>query len=216
MSTHPGPLSLPRRGAFAGSGGGAAGHLWTVGALLGRGLRPATAPPGLPFVATVDDPVTGPQPVSGRLCRPPGARRLVVLVHGLGGSAESSYMSLLASLGHELGHATLRLSLRGADGSGPDLYHGGLTADLHAALADPATSVFDEFVLAGLSLGGHMALRYANYGYILENGRVVMDGKGAELAENEDVKEFYLGVSGEQRKSFRDVKHYRRRKRWLA
>jgi branched-chain amino acid transport system ATP-binding protein len=62
----------------------------------------------------------------------------------------------------------------------------------------------------------NMALRYADFGYILENGRVVMDGKGAELAENEDVKEFYLGVSGEQRKSFRDVKHYRRRKRWLA
>lgn len=62
----------------------------------------------------------------------------------------------------------------------------------------------------------NMALRYADFGYILENGRVVMDGKGAELAENEDVKEFYLGLSGEGRKSFRDVKHYRRRKRWLA
>lgn len=62
----------------------------------------------------------------------------------------------------------------------------------------------------------HMALRYARYGYILENGRVVMDGEAADLAENEDVKEFYLGVSGEKRKSFRDVKHYRRRKRWLT
>jgi branched-chain amino acid transport system ATP-binding protein len=61
-----------------------------------------------------------------------------------------------------------------------------------------------------------VALRYANYGYILENGRVVMDGDAGELSENEDVKEFYLGLSGEGRKSFRDVKHYRRRKRWLA
>ena len=61
-----------------------------------------------------------------------------------------------------------------------------------------------------------VALRYATYGYILENGRVVMDGEAADLAENEDVKEFYLGVSGEKRKSFRDVKHYRRRKRWLT
>ncbi|MBU1360976.1 MAG: ABC transporter ATP-binding protein [Gammaproteobacteria bacterium] len=61
-----------------------------------------------------------------------------------------------------------------------------------------------------------MALRYADYGYILENGRVVMDGAAASLRENEDVKEFYLGVGGADRKSFREVKSYRRRKRWLA
>ncbi|GAB4356521.1 MAG: ABC transporter ATP-binding protein [Gammaproteobacteria bacterium] len=60
------------------------------------------------------------------------------------------------------------------------------------------------------------ALRYASYGYILETGRVVMDGDAKTLAENEDVKEFYLGISGEGKKSFRDVKHYRRRKRWLG
>ena len=62
----------------------------------------------------------------------------------------------------------------------------------------------------------NMALRYSQYGYILENGRVVMDGDASELLQNEDVKEFYLGVSGDNRKSFRNVKHYRRRKRWLA
>ena len=61
-----------------------------------------------------------------------------------------------------------------------------------------------------------MALRYANYGYILENGRVVMDGTASELAANEDVKEFYLGLSASGRRSYRDTKHYRRRKRWLA
>jgi branched-chain amino acid transport system ATP-binding protein len=61
-----------------------------------------------------------------------------------------------------------------------------------------------------------VALRYADYGYILENGRVVMDGVASDLATNEDVKEFYLGLSTTGRKSFRDVKHYRRRKRWLA
>ena len=62
----------------------------------------------------------------------------------------------------------------------------------------------------------HMALRFARYGYILENGRVVLDGEAKALAENADVKEFYLGVSEGRRKSFRDGKHYRRRKRWLA
>ena len=62
----------------------------------------------------------------------------------------------------------------------------------------------------------NVALRYASYGYILENGRIVLDGEAKTLRENEDVKEFYLGLSGADRKSFRDVKHYKRRKRWLA
>ena len=62
----------------------------------------------------------------------------------------------------------------------------------------------------------NIALRYADYGYILENGRVMMDGQAEALAENEDVKEFYLGISSGERKSYRDNKFYRRRKRWLA
>ncbi len=62
----------------------------------------------------------------------------------------------------------------------------------------------------------NIALRYAHYGYILENGRVVLDGTADSLRGNEDVKEFYLGLSASGRKSFREVKHYKRRKRWLA
>jgi len=62
----------------------------------------------------------------------------------------------------------------------------------------------------------NVALKYAHYGYILESGRVVMDGPAAQLRENPDVKEFYLGVSEEGRKSFRDTRSYRRRKRWLS
>ncbi|MCC8962391.1 ABC transporter ATP-binding protein [Bradyrhizobium sp. Pear76] len=62
----------------------------------------------------------------------------------------------------------------------------------------------------------NMALKYASHGYILENSRVVMDGEARALAANEDVKEFYLGVAGDKQKSYRDVKHYKRRKRWLA
>ena len=62
----------------------------------------------------------------------------------------------------------------------------------------------------------NVALRYAHQGYILENGRVVMEGPAAQLRENPDVKEFYLGMSDEGRKSFREVRSYRRRKRWLA
>jgi branched-chain amino acid transport system ATP-binding protein len=69
-----------------------------------------------------------------------------------------------------------------------------------------------SFLLA--EQNAHMALKFARFGYVLENGRVVMDGEAKMLAENEDVKEFYLGTG--RKKSFRDVKHYKRRKRWLA
>ena len=62
----------------------------------------------------------------------------------------------------------------------------------------------------------NMALKYSDYGYIMESGRIVMDGVSSDLASNEDVKEFYLGVGGGERKSFKDVKSYKRRKRWLA
>ncbi|EKV30417.1 Branched-chain amino acid transport ATP-binding protein LivF [Caenispirillum salinarum AK4] len=70
-----------------------------------------------------------------------------------------------------------------------------------------------SFILAEQNT--NVALRYAKFGYILENGRVVMEGDAAKLRENDDVQEFYLGIAGGDRKSFRDVKHYRRRKRWL-
>ena len=61
-----------------------------------------------------------------------------------------------------------------------------------------------------------LALGIADYGYVLENGAIVLEGPGAQLKDNADIKEFYLGMSGEEKKSFRDVKHYRRRKRWLG
>ena len=62
----------------------------------------------------------------------------------------------------------------------------------------------------------NVALQHADYGYILENGRVVLDGDAKSLRDNEDVKEFYLGLSSSGRRNYRNVKHYRRRKRWLA
>jgi branched-chain amino acid transport system ATP-binding protein len=71
-----------------------------------------------------------------------------------------------------------------------------------------------SFLLA--EQNANLALKYSGYGYILENGRVVLDGAATALAQNEDVKEFYLGVAQGKRKSFREGKHYKRRKRWLA
>src|SRR6266700_7750056 len=69
-----------------------------------------------------------------------------------------------------------------------------------------------SFLLA--EQNANMALKYARYGYILENGRIVMDGAAQALRENEDVKEFYLGIAASGRKSYREIKFYRRRKRW--
>ncbi len=86
--------------------------------------------------------------------------------------------------------------------------------EVFAIVKDLNTREHVSFLLAEQNT--NMALRYADYGYILENGRVVMDGAAASLRDNEDVKEFYLGLAGVGRKSFREVKHYRRRKRWLA
>ena len=88
-----------------------------------------------------------------------------------------------------------------------------MVAELYRVLADLRDEQTTVLVVDQIA---HLALAVADRGYVLENGRVVLDGKAAELSENEDVKEFYLGFSGGDRKSFRDVKHYRRRKRWLA
>ena len=89
-----------------------------------------------------------------------------------------------------------------------------IVAEIFEIVKDLNTKEGVSFLLAEQNT--NVALKYANYGYILESGRVVMDGEAASLASNEDVKEFYLGVSSGERKSFRDVKSYRRRKRWLA
>jgi len=89
-----------------------------------------------------------------------------------------------------------------------------IVAEIFEIVRDLNTKEGVSFLLAEQNTT--VALRYATYGYILENGRVVMDGAAKDLATNEDVKEFYLGLSSGNRKSFRDVKHYRRRKRWLS
>ncbi len=89
-----------------------------------------------------------------------------------------------------------------------------IVAEIFEIVKDLNTKEGVSFLLAEQNT--NVALKYADYGYILESGRVVMNGDAKELASNEDVKEFYLGVSSGERKSFRDVKSYRRRKRWLA
>ena len=89
-----------------------------------------------------------------------------------------------------------------------------LVEEIFAIVGDLNAKEAVSFLLAEQNT--RMALTYARYGYVLENGRVVLDGEAKALGENEDVKEFYLGVAEGRRKSFREGKHYRRRKRWLA
>ncbi len=137
------------------------GHLWTLVPRLQRSLRGARAPVGDAWSSVVADAVTGDIRLSGVLHVPEGAREAVVLVHGLGGNADSDYLRVAAAAATRAGLASLRLSLRGADCLGEDYYHAGLTDDLAAALACADLARFERLYLLGYSLGGHVALRLA-------------------------------------------------------
>jgi len=139
----------------------ATGHLRTVSAVVRRTLFPFEPPVSTRWSTTIDDPSVGRVALSGRLSRPPNARDLVVLVHGLGGSSDSGYMTSAARAADALGMACLRFNLRGADGRSGDFYHGGLTADLHAAVSVLSASGFERIFVLGFSLGGHVTLRFA-------------------------------------------------------
>lgn len=141
------------------------GHARTVGWRMARALRPEPAPVCEPWSAVVEDPRIGPVRLTGRLRAPAGEGAggggLLVVVHGLAASADASYAVRAARVAEAAGLASLRLNLRGADRSGEDYYHAGLTEDLRAALASPALAAYDRVALLGFSLGGHVALRYA-------------------------------------------------------
>jgi predicted alpha/beta-fold hydrolase len=137
------------------------GHFWTVQPHVVATLRPPQPPRDEPFTARVEDPTYGALRLTGWLHAPPGEDELVVVVHGLGGMADSRYVVNMARQLAREGRAYLRLNLRGADRSGEDIYHAGLHADLHGALASPQIARFRRLVLVGFSMGGHVSLRYA-------------------------------------------------------
>lgn len=138
------------------------GHFWTVTPHLAHAMRPSPVPRDEPWDAVVIDPDLGALRLTGWLRDRPGSEACVVVIHGLGGNVESRYVIELARAADAGGLSYLRLNLRGADRSGEDLYHAGLTADLHAALASPALARFSRIYVVGFSVGGHVVLRWAS------------------------------------------------------
>jgi uncharacterized protein len=145
--------------------GSLTGHYWTLkpflAGQLGMGLPSFAGLRSEPWSLDVADPALGSVRLSGRLFIPPGAERLLLAIHGLGGSSESCYLRATVLDCYAAGMACLCLDLRGADGRGEDFYHAGLSSDLHAALASPELAGFRILHVLGFSLGGHVVLRCA-------------------------------------------------------
>ncbi|MGB5267541.1 MAG: alpha/beta fold hydrolase, partial [Polyangiales bacterium] len=136
------------------------GHFWTLGPFLRHSLLPGPVPDWQRWQTSLSDRVLGTLELSGRLSESGGSDTIVVVVHGLGGSATSYYARRAALAASRAGMDSLRLNLRGADRSGADYYHAGLTDDLDAALRSPALAGYDTILLLAYSLGGNMMLRY--------------------------------------------------------
>lgn len=115
---------------------------------------------GVPWRTELEDPSVGTIRLTGILSEVPGADRLVIIVHGMGGNARKGYVTRLAHYANALGLSALRLNLRGADEHGQDIYHGGLVADMAAAVASPQLEKYEHLHAIGFSLGGHLVASY--------------------------------------------------------
>lgn len=140
---------------------GLSGHAWTVLSHLRDRVRPPPPPPAERWTTELVDPRVGTVRLSGLIDHVPGARRILLVLHGMGGSADRPYCAHTAAAARAAGMSSLRLNLRGADGSGEDIYHIGMVEDVAAALASPEVAAYPEIVALGYSLGGHVALRFA-------------------------------------------------------
>lgn len=136
------------------------GHFWTLGPYLKNNLLRPRVPAWEHWDTSLHDDVVGTLQLSGRLTRQTSTDTIVVIVHGLGGSATSYYARRAALAAGNAGIDSLRLNLRGADRAGADYYHAGLTDDLEAALRSKALEGYQRILLLGYSLGGNMMLRY--------------------------------------------------------
>lgn len=137
------------------------GHAWTLGSKIGSILAHPEAPESTDWRRRVDTLHGTEVRVTGKYRRRPDADTLVVLVHGLGGCADSDYLVHAAHQIEALGWSSLRLSMRGADRQGDDIYHAGLVDDLRRVVDAPTFDGYDRVYVLGYSLGGHLALRFA-------------------------------------------------------
>ncbi len=142
----------------------ALGHYYTIAPVVEHAVRPLAAPAGADWETTIEDDRVGTLPVTGLFSQRPAQRGLVIVVHGLGGEADNHYTRRAARAARACGLASLRLNLRGADRSGTDFYHAGLTTEVHAVFRE-LSDEFDDVYLLGYSLGGHVAMRFALEGH---------------------------------------------------
>jgi len=140
---------------------GLGGHAWTLLSHLRDVVRPPAPPPATRWQTELMDPQVGRVRLSGLIDHVPSARRILLVLHGMGGSADRAYCAHAAAAARVAGMSSLRLNLRGADGSGEDIYHIGMVDDVAAAVASPEVARYEQIVALGYSLGGHVALRYA-------------------------------------------------------
>jgi predicted alpha/beta-fold hydrolase len=141
----------------------AAGHFWTIAGDLRHRLAPVRVEAS-PWTCPVPAP-WGEVTLQGAIVHEPGANAIALIVHGLGGSEDSAYALRSAEACRHRGLSSLRVSLRGADGRGEDIYHAGLVEDLLAALEHPAVATYDHVVIVGYSMGGHVALHASRVGH---------------------------------------------------
>jgi len=138
-----------------------AGHFWTVAPAMISCLPVPSRLQARVFRTVIEDSVVGQVRLTGLLSEVADSETIVVIVHGLAGNALSPYCASAARAATEAGFSCLRLSLRGADYSGEDILHGGITQDVWAALAAPAIARYKRVMLLGYSVGGHLALKAA-------------------------------------------------------
>jgi len=137
------------------------GHAWTIAPTLRHRVKPFQGPEAVPWSTTLHDPVMGEIQLTGLFQDQPESDTLVLVLHGLGGTATSAYCFNGARAAEQAGFACLRIYMRGADRSGEDVYHIGLTEDLEAALQSDEVRRFKHVFLLGYSLGGHTVMRAA-------------------------------------------------------
>ncbi|MBW2525534.1 MAG: hypothetical protein JRI23_15225 [Deltaproteobacteria bacterium] len=149
------------RGAASALRGAVSGHLWTVVPTFKSLARPPTEPPSVPWTTTVDDPTWGAVKLTGKWSELQQSDTVLVVVHGLGGDADSAYVVHAAAAARSAGLSCLRVSMRGADLLGADVYHAGLYQDLLGVLGSAELRRFSRALLLGYSLGGHLCLHAA-------------------------------------------------------